>query len=59
MSDTLKADRLTALDLSTLSEEEFAALRREAMQRGLAMSELLKELILEITRRERKQEAWS
>lgn len=47
-----KPDRLTAIDLSNLSDDQMSALRQEAMQRGISMSELLTQLILEVTRRQ-------
>lgn len=59
MSETLKTDRLTAIDLGKLSEAEMATLRKEAMQRGLSMSELLAEFVLEVTRRQKLVSAGS
>lgn len=43
--------RLSAVDLRSLSEDQLAALRREAMRRGVSFPELLGQLVDEISRR--------
>lgn len=52
MINTIKPDRITAIDLTSLSDEEMTALRQEAMKRGISMSELLTEFVIEVTRRQ-------
>lgn len=42
---TLAPDRLTAVDLTALPNESMAALRREAIRRGISLSELVATLI--------------
>lgn len=42
---TLTPDRLTAVDLTELPNESMAALRREAIRRGISLSELVATLI--------------
>ena len=44
-------DRLSAVDLRDLSEDQLAALRREAMRRGLSLPDLLGQLVDEASRR--------
>jgi hypothetical protein len=48
-------DRLAVVDLSDLNPNEIQTLRMEAMQRGLSMSQLLSEMVLEVTRRQQNQ----
>lgn len=48
-------DRLTVVDLSGFHPDEIQTLRMEAMQRGLSMSQLLSEMVLEVTRRQQNQ----
>ena len=56
MIATPKPDRLTAIDLSHLTDEQMQALRQEAMQRGVSMSELIAQLIMEVTRRQHQNQ---
>lgn len=44
-------DRLSAVDLRGIPEEQLIALRNESMRRGLSFPELLGELIDEISKR--------
>jgi hypothetical protein len=50
-------DRLAVVDLSDLNPDEISTLRMEAMQRGLSMSQLLSEMVLEVTRRQKQTSA--
>jgi hypothetical protein len=50
-------DRLTVVDLSGFHPDEIQTLRMEAMQRGLSMSQLLSEMVLEVTRRQKQTSA--
>lgn len=47
----MTVDRLTAVDLRDLSEAEHAALRQEAIRRGLPFSEYLRQLVAETSAR--------
>lgn len=44
-------DRLSAVDLRGLSDEQMSALREEAIRRGVAFSELLGQLVNEVSDR--------
>jgi hypothetical protein len=50
-------DRLTTIDLSDFNADEISTIRMEAMQRGLSMSQLLSEMVLEVTRRQKQTSA--
>ena len=54
---TPPVDRLTTIDLSDFNADEIQTLRMEAMQRGLSMSQLLSEMVLEVTRRQKQTSA--
>lgn len=43
MSATLTPDRLTAVDLTDLPNANMAAIRREAIRRGISIGQLVKE----------------
>lgn len=45
MSTTLAPDRLTAVDLTALPADNMAALRREAIRRGISLADLVADLI--------------
>lgn len=44
-------DRLSAVDLRGLTEDELSALRREAIRRGVSFPELLGQLVTEVSKR--------
>lgn len=44
-------DRLSAVDLRELSDDQLAALRAEAMRRGVSMPDLLGQLVDEVSKR--------
>ena len=49
--DPIPFDRLLAVDLRPLTEEQMMGLKKEAMRRGCSFQTLLAQLIEEITRR--------
>lgn len=49
--DRIPFDRLLAVDLRGLSKEQMDALSKEAITRGIPFSQLLGELIAEMSRR--------
>jgi hypothetical protein len=51
MSATLTPDRLTAVDLTDLPTDNMAALRREAIRRGISLSELVANLVNDASQR--------
>jgi hypothetical protein len=51
MSSTLTPDRLTAVDLTALPNENMAELRREAIRRGISMADLVAALIADASAR--------
>lgn len=51
MSATLTPDRLTAVDLTELPTQHMAALRREAIRRGVSLSELVATMVHEASQR--------
>jgi hypothetical protein len=51
MSATLTPDRLTAVDLTALPNDNMAALRREAIRRGISLADLVAELVNEASER--------
>ena len=51
MSMTLAPDRLTAVDLTALPVDNMAALRREAIRRGISLADLVANLINEASAR--------
>jgi len=46
---TLTPDRLTAVDLTALPNENMSALRREAIRRRISMADLVAEMIQEVS----------
>lgn len=46
-----RPDRLSAVDMRDLNDEQMAALRDEAMRRGVAMPTLLGQLVDEVSKR--------
>lgn len=50
-------DRLSAVDLRKLSEEQMGVLRQEAMRRGVSLSELYGQLVDEVSKRLLKGQA--
>ena len=46
---TLTPDRLTAVDLTALPNENMSALRREAIRRRISMADLVAQMIQEVS----------
>lgn len=49
--ERIPQDRLSAVDLRALSEEQLSTLRQEAMRRGVSLPELLGQLVDEVSKR--------
>ena len=50
-ADPIPFNRLLAIDLRSLSEDQMAALSTEAMRRGCSLSDLLGQLVDEVSKR--------
>jgi hypothetical protein len=50
MNATLTPDRLTAVDLTALPNDHMAALRREAIRRGISLAQLVADTVAEKSR---------